>query len=198
MDATLRDRAIDQAYREHAPDVYRLAFGVLRDEDDALDATHEAFARAWERWEQYDSHRPLGAWLHGIAVHVALDQLRRRKVRRIGVLELGAATARARRHEPDPADEVTRRALVDEAMAGLPPQTRAVLVLRHYHGYDYAGIAELLGLRSGTVGSILSRAHDAIRGRLDRADGGPPVVTPVRSPRSTRGEAAAGPPEVLP
>src|ERR671937_27453 len=85
MDAALRDRAIDQAYRAHATEVYRVAYGVLRDADDALDATHDAFARAWERWEQYDSQRPLRAWLHGIVVHLALDRLRRRRVRRLAV-----------------------------------------------------------------------------------------------------------------
>ena len=76
-----RDRVADQAYRDHANDVYRVAYGILRDPDDALDATHEAFARAWERWDQYDSQRPLQGWLHGIVVHLALDQLRRRRVR---------------------------------------------------------------------------------------------------------------------
>ena len=78
-----RDRAVDLAYRDHAPEVYRVAYAILRDPDEAIDATHEAFARAWERWEQYDDRRPLRAWLHGIVVHEALDQLRRRRVRRI-------------------------------------------------------------------------------------------------------------------
>src|SRR3954463_1984753 len=68
-----RDRAVDLAYRDHAPDVYRVAYAILRDADEAIDATHEAFARAWERWEQYDDRRPLRAWLHGIVVHEAVD-----------------------------------------------------------------------------------------------------------------------------
>ena len=80
-----RDRAAGQAYRDHANDVYRVAYGILRDPDEALDATHDTFARAWERWEQYDSQRPLRGWLHGIVVHLALDQLRRRRVRRAGL-----------------------------------------------------------------------------------------------------------------
>src|SRR3954470_12300206 len=92
MDARLRDRAVDQAYRDHAPEVYRVAFGILRDPDEALDATHDAFARAWERWEQYDSQRPIRAWLHGIVAHVALDQLRRRRVRRLALPGLARAS----------------------------------------------------------------------------------------------------------
>src|SRR3954451_5963400 len=87
-----RDRAVDLAYRDHAPDVYRVAYAILRDADEAIDATHEAFARAWERWEQYDDGRPPRAWLHGIVVHEALDQLRRRRVRRIAANAIGSLT----------------------------------------------------------------------------------------------------------
>lgn len=162
-----RDRAADQAYRDHANDVYRVAYGILRDPEDALDATHETFARAWERWDQYDRQRPLRGWLHGIVVHLALDQLRRRRVRRLALPVLGRATASLERTmEPDPADEVTRRQIVERALDGLRPEVRATLVLRHYYGYDYAEIAGFLRTNPGNVGSILSRAHAALRARL--------------------------------
>ena len=48
MESERRDRAADQAYRDHANDVYRVAYGILRDPDEALDATHDTFARAWD------------------------------------------------------------------------------------------------------------------------------------------------------
>ena len=164
-----RDRAADQAYRDHATDVYRVAYGILRDPDEALDATHDTFARAWERWDQYDSQRPLRGWLHGIVVHLALDQLRRRRVRRLALPHLGRSPAgivAASSHD-DLTDDVVRRELVDQALEGLRPQVRAALVLRHYYGYDYAQIGSILGISSGTVGSTLSRAHASIRARLD-------------------------------
>ena len=203
-----RDRAADQAYRDHANDVYRVAYGILRDPDDALDATHDTFARAWERWDQYDSQRPLKGWLHGIVVHLALDQLRRRRVRRLALPVLGRATATLERTtEPDPADEVARRQIVERALDGLRPEVRATLVLRHYYGYDYAQIGTFLGISSGTVGSTLSRAHAAIRHRLQAEDpasaelgagAGPgakaaPGASPAARPRNS-----TEPPEVLP
>src|ERR1019366_8301727 len=80
-----RSAAVDRAYREHAQELYRLAFGILRDGDAAVDATQVAFARAYERGEQYDPSRPLLPWLHGIVAHEALDALRRRRVRWIAV-----------------------------------------------------------------------------------------------------------------
>src|SRR5262245_51741524 len=116
-DRELRDRAADQAYRDHATEVYRVAYGILRDPDEALDATHDAFARAWERWEQYDSQRPLRAWLHGIVVHLALDQLRRRRVRRLALPTLGGSPVGAigLGSAPDPASDVVRRQVVEDA-----------------------------------------------------------------------------------
>lgn len=209
MIESARDRAADQAYRDHANDVYRVAYGILRDPDEALDTTHDAFARAWERWDQYDSQRPLRGWLHGIVVHLALDRLRRRRVRRLALPLLGRsplghlATGTA----ADPADDVARRQLVDSALDGLRPEVRATLVLRHYYGYDYAQIGSFLGMSSGTVGSTLSRAHTAIRRRLEAqeaatlasaatsAPSAPSASAPT--PAARRGPSPE-PPEVLP
>jgi len=84
-DQDQRRDAVDRAYREHADDVYRVAFAILRDTEAAVDATHDTFARAFERWNQYDSNRSLQAWLHGIVSHAALDALRRRRVRPLAV-----------------------------------------------------------------------------------------------------------------
>ena len=203
-----RDRVADQAYRDHANDVYRVAYGILRDPDDALDATHDTFARAWERWDQYDSQRPLKGWLHGIVVHLALDQLRRRRVRRLALPVLGRATATLERTtQPDAADEVARRQIVERALDGLRPEVRATLVLRHYYGYDYAQIGTFLGISSGTVGSTLSRAHAAIRRRLQAedpaaaelaTDADPGTDSAHGSARGARPATSTEPPEVLP
>jgi RNA polymerase sigma-70 factor (ECF subfamily) len=168
-DLELRREAIERAYREHADDVYRIAFAILRDREAAVDATHDCFARAFERWAQYDSHRPLRAWLHGIVTHAALDDLRRRRIRRLAgpaVAQLRSTSGDASRIAADPAIDVLRRQQAEEAMSGLKPDARAALVLRHYYGYDYADIATFLRTSPGNVGSILSRAHAALRERL--------------------------------
>jgi len=168
-DLELRREAIDLAYRDHADDVYRVAFAILRDREAAVDATQDCFARAFERWAQYDSHHPLRAWLHGIVSHAALDDLRRRSIRRLAapaIVHLRSLSGDASRTSADPAIEVVRRQQVEEAMAGLKPDARAALVLRHYYGYDYTEIAGFLRTSPGNVGSLLSRAHAALRMRL--------------------------------
>ncbi len=174
----LRRDAVERAYRDHADDVYRVTYAILRDPDAASDATHEAFARAFVRWEQYDSARPLRPWLHRIAARVALDAVRRRRVRAIAPQHLDAdgqlidTTTVAAGSEHDPATVVARRQLVETGLDGLKPDARAAVVLRHYYGYDYAEIAAVLGTSSGNVGSILSRAHASLRIRLSAAPAG--------------------------
>src|SRR4051812_22266654 len=170
MNTNQRATACDQAYRDHAAEVYRVAYGILRDSDEAFDATHDSFARAWERWEQYDSKRPLRPWLLGICVRVCLDQLRRRRLRRLVTPRV--STLEEPPGAADLAREVVERHAVAQAMAELPPESRAALVLRHYYGFDYAQIGDALGKPSGTVGSLLSRAHAVLRLRLNESAGG--------------------------
>ncbi|MEO8468723.1 MAG: RNA polymerase sigma factor [Chloroflexota bacterium] len=161
-----RRAAVDRAYRDHADDMYRVAFAILHDREAAVDATHECFVRAFDRWEQYDDHRPIRAWLHGIVSHAALDDLRKRRVRRLAASVIGRL---AEPGTPDPSAEVAMRELIETGLAGLEPRARAALVLRHYYGYEYAEIAEYLGTSAGNVGSILSRSHATLRGRLAAA-----------------------------
>jgi RNA polymerase sigma-70 factor (ECF subfamily) len=184
-DQDARRDAVDRAYRDHADDVYRVAFAILRDTEAAVDATHDTFARAFERWDQYDSNRSLRAWLHGIVSHAALDALRRRRVRRLAapaVRLVGHVTGTGA-WGSDPAVGVADRALVDAALADLKPDVRAALVLRHYYGYDYAEIAGFLRTSPGNVGSILSRAHTGLRSRLTAELA---TVDPARSERAVR------------
>lgn len=170
-DHELRRQAVERAYRDHADDVYRIALAILRDPDAAVDATHDTFARAFERWEQYDDKRPLRAWLHGIVSHAALDLLRRRTVRTLALPAVGRVLETPLGHgteQRDFAAQVAERDLVAGALQGLKPEARAVLVLRHYYGYDYGEIAGFLRTTPGNVGSILSRSHAALRVQLNR------------------------------
>ena len=180
-----RRDAVDRAYREHADDVYRIAFAILRDTEAAVDATHDTFARAFERWEQYDSNRSLRAWLHAIVSHAAFDDLRRRRVRRLAVpavAQIGRGSGGGA-WGADPSASVADRDLVENALAALKPDVRAALVLRHYYGYDYAEIAGFLRTNPGNVGSILSRAHTALRERLTRDGASADPAIPKRATR---------------
>ncbi|TMD33069.1 MAG: RNA polymerase sigma factor [Chloroflexi bacterium] len=171
MEDDLRRSAVERAYRDHVDHVYRVAYAIVRDQEAARDVTHDAFARAYERWEQYDANRSLVAWLHGIVANAALDAVRRRRVRERAVAGLGrAAVAAANPGSGDPASDHLRRRIVDAGLASLRPEARAAVVLRHYYGYDYAEIASFLRTSSGNVGSLLSRAHAELRRALAAED----------------------------
>ena len=184
MELELRRQAVERAYRDHADDVYRVAYAILRDADAAMDATQDAFAKAFERWAQYDANRSLRAWLHGIVANAALDALRRRRVRdllkggTVGEIDVRDPGA------PDLAGGLARRQLVEDALSSLKPLPRAALVLRHVYGYDYDQIATFLGTSSGNVGSMLTRSHAALREHLRRADDPmDPLHAPIRASR---------------
>src|SRR4029077_6904056 len=107
--------AVERAYRDHADDVYRIALAILRDPEAAVDATHDTFARAFDRWHQYDENRPLRAWLHGIVSHAALDALRRRGAGAPALPRIGGVreTASAAGPAGDPARHVAERDQID-------------------------------------------------------------------------------------
>ena len=172
MEWELRRRAVDQAYREHADDVYRLAYAILHDPEAAVDTTQDTFTRAFERWHQYDPTRPLRPWLHAIVARLAIDALRRRRVRRLAIPVLGRME-RGPQDEyagHDPASTVERHRLVEASLAALKPRARAAVVLRHYYGYDYEQIGRLLATSPGNVGALLSRSHAFLRECLAAED----------------------------
>jgi RNA polymerase sigma-70 factor (ECF subfamily) len=162
-----RDAVIDDAFRAHAADVYRLAFSITRDRSAAEDVVQDTFARAFDRFAAYDSGRPIGAWLHGIAAHLAVDQARRSGARRRLALAWPRPAA-----EPDAASALAERDAAARLLDELPPRTRAMLVLRHAYGYDDRSVAGLVGTSPGNVRTQLSRAHARLRALLEADERG--------------------------
>jgi RNA polymerase sigma-70 factor (ECF subfamily) len=148
--------AIEALFRAHWPKLYRAAYLVVHDAAAAEDIAQESFVAAIRRLETFDRERPFGPWLHRIAVNRAIDWLRVRQLRTEAELEDAAAPLRPR----DLSDDALA------ALAGLVPEHRAVIVLRHLLGYTPGEIAELLGLPRGTVNSRLRRGLDTLRERL--------------------------------
>ncbi len=167
-----RHRDIEAAYSSYADDVYRLAYAILHDRDDAADATQETFVRAFHRWDRYDPDRPLRPWLHTIVSRVAFDQLRRRRVRWLAMPVLAERSAMSSEDAyagRDPGSSVPRRQAIEEALEGLAPVARAAVLLRHRYGYEYTEIAGFLGISVSNVGAVLTRARARLRAQLDDA-----------------------------
>ena len=151
---------LEALFREHWPRAHRAAYLVVQDAAAAEDIAQEAFLAALRALDRFDRRRPFGPWLHRIVVNRAIDWTRARAVRaEVGdeaLVVLEGPTAPG-----DPPEELL------PALAELPPEQRAVIVLRHLLGYTPGQIARLLELPRGTVNSRLRRGLDALAERLE-------------------------------
>jgi RNA polymerase sigma-70 factor (ECF subfamily) len=151
------EAAFEALFRLHWQRAYRTAWLVVHDAAAAEDIAQESFLAAVRALDRFDRRRPFGPWLHRIVVNRAIDWARARSIR--GEVELTSEPA-----APVAANGFDRSLV--EAMRLLPPEQRAVVVLRHLLGYTPGEIARLLELPRGTVNSRLSRGLDALRERL--------------------------------
>lgn len=124
----------------------------------------------------YDGRARFTTWAYRVATNACLDELRRRGRRPLPGLpdhetptRPVGATATATR---DPAEGVSTRLLLDDALAALPEEFRTAVVLRDVAGLDYAEIAEVLGIPPGTVRSRIARGRGRLADLLG-ADGNP-------------------------
>jgi RNA polymerase sigma-70 factor (ECF subfamily) len=149
--ALRHERAFERMYQRHVADVYRYALAVLRDPDDAEQVTLTTFFNAYhgKGWTQM-AHLN---WLLAIAHEVCR--------RRVGYVRLddGFGTL-----DGDPTADDVRRAL-----ARLPFEQRAVLVMRELEGRSYAEIAQLLTVPDDAVETLIFRARRSLREEIEAA-----------------------------
>src|SRR6186997_3507990 len=118
---------LEALFRHHWPGAYRAAYLVVHDGAAAEDIAQEAFLAAVRSLDRFDRRRPFGPWLHRIVVNRAIDYARARELRR----EVGPTAL-------EPAAPPDRTAPDEEllaALAALPPDQRAVIVMRHLLGF---------------------------------------------------------------
>lgn len=171
-----------QAYEEivgrHQRRVYGVALRIVRSHAVADDVAQEAFLKAWQALDRFDLGRPFGPWVCRIAANLAVNHVRS-PVAREDPLPEGHGETRSSSEDPLSAvlgDEA--QGLLDRALEDLPPDQRAVFVLRAVEEMSYKEIAEALDLSPGTVMSRLFRARE----KLARALG--PYLGPAARRRS--------------
>jgi RNA polymerase sigma-70 factor, ECF subfamily len=161
--------AFAELVRLHQRGVYRVAWGLVRNDADADDVAQETFVRAFQALGRFRAGEPLFPWLARIAVNQAYSLHRHRRRRPETSIEPLAEAGRQWAADDDPAEhaaDAERGRHLREALAGLSDEHRAVLVLRAVEGMSYDEIAHALGVPAGTVMSRLSRARVALRDRL--------------------------------
>ena len=150
--------ALDALLRRHHDRIAAVCRRLAGNEADALDATQEALIAIARGIRRFDGRAAFSTWAYRVATNACLDELRRRSRRPVPGLagdddgSLPAATAAGIEALPD-------RLAVDAALARLPEEFRAPVVLRDLCDLDYAEIADVLGLPPGTVRSRIARGR---------------------------------------
>jgi RNA polymerase sigma-70 factor (ECF subfamily) len=173
------EQAFEELVTRGEAEIYRLSLRFLGNREDALDATQDTFLRAFRALAAFRGEATFRTWLIGIALNVCRSRR-------------GSASARVARcsssldaGDPD-CDDARAPDLVDagpnpeqsaggaelgralaDALDGLAPEQREILLLREMQGLDYDELAQTLGCAEGTVKSRLSRARSALRAALE-------------------------------
>ncbi len=174
--------ALDVLLRRHHDRIFAVCRRVTGNAADAADATQESLMAIARGIGRFDGTSAFTTWAYRVATNASLDELRRRGRRPLPTDDddLAHAVGTGPRHGSSStvsASDVEARVDIDRALAGLPPDWRAALVLRDLCGLDYAEIAEVLAIPGGTVRSRIARARAALAPVLaDRVDRTPDGV----------------------
>jgi RNA polymerase sigma-70 factor, ECF subfamily len=179
----------------HQRAVFRHCYRMLGSGADAEDATQDTLERAWRRLATYDGSGVFAAWLQRIATNICLDVLRAKRTR-IGPASYGPPLAPGTMPSPpdpelawvepvsdselngmgDPQDEVVRREDISlafvAALQRLAPRQRAALLLHDVLAFSHTEVAEVLGVSTTAVNSLLSRARESVRATAGRPQPG--------------------------
>lgn len=167
------DGAFEQLVLAHQRQVYNLCLRICCNEADAMDLSQEAFIRAWRGLGQYQFGAEFSTWLYRLTRNVCIDFLRAQKRRQTVPLHLNDDEGETELPLPDTAEGPEERAVAGErrralaqAMQALSPEHREILTLRVIEDLPYEQIAQILGVRTGTVKSRLARARISLKNIL--------------------------------
>ena len=157
----------DEVVEQHSDRVFRLAYRLTGNRPDAEDLTQEVFVRVFRSLSTY-SPGTFEGWLHRITTNLFLDGARRKQRIRFDSLSDERA---ARLTSPAPAPELavadqTFDDDIETALATLPPDFRAAVVLCDVEGLSYEEIAEIMDAKLGTVRSRIHRGRTMLRKAL--------------------------------
>jgi RNA polymerase sigma-70 factor, ECF subfamily len=161
-------RALEALCERHAPRVEKLARHLLRDPEDARDASQEALAKLCTRIGQFRGESQFSTWLHRLTVNACRDVASRQRARACEPLleDRRAAT------DPDPANEADRAELRDElnrCLAEIAPDQARVVVLKDALGLSFEEISTLAHMPVGTAKCYAHRGRNHLRDKLNDA-----------------------------
>jgi RNA polymerase sigma-70 factor (ECF subfamily) len=159
--------AFEELVARHRDKIYARAFSMMRNEDEAVDLSQEAWVKGWQRLHQFQGESSFGTWMTRIVINLCLDQLRKQKRQRTeSIEEMTEESGGVERQMPviriNPTERLERgelRARIDRALGQLSYEHRTVLVLHEFEELEYKEIAKVMGCSIGTVMSRLFYAR---------------------------------------
>ncbi len=153
----------------HSRPLFRLAFRMTGNQQDAEDVVQESFLRAWRQLGKFDERASFGTWLYRIATNCSLDVARGRK-RRSNLSGMEDPVLALPTGDPTPervamSGEVRER--VAEAMNELSASERTAFVLRHFEGMRTEDVSRVLGCQPGAAKHSVFRAVHKLRRALE-------------------------------
>jgi len=162
---------------EHSRKMFRLAYRMTGNEQDAEDVVQETFLRAYGQLDRYESRAHFSSWLHRIAANYAIDLLRRRKRWRSTDLDTHEVSHPLQSVEPDPdrslrGNEVQLR--VEQELQQLTDKERIAFTLRHFEGLSIQEISAITGSGVSATKNHIFRAVRKMRRALEPLVGDTP------------------------
>mgnify|MGYP003295718702 FL=1 len=158
--------AFGELVEQYRDNVYRLAYRMCGNAYDADEAAQEAFVAAWRALPNFRGDAKFSTWLYRLTTNAAIDVMRREKRHQtVGDGEMIEVADDADSPQ-ETVERTEKQEAVQKALATLSEEYREVLLLRYMEELDYAEIAEVLQLPSGTVKSRINRAKAALKTAL--------------------------------
>jgi RNA polymerase sigma-70 factor (ECF subfamily) len=166
--------AFEELVARHRDKIYARAYSMVRNEDEALDLSQEAWVKGWRRLKQFQGDSSFSTWMTRIVINLCLDELRKQKRQRTdSIEEMDEESGGVERQMPvvtvNPTERLERgelRQRIDRAMDLLSYEHRTVLVLHEFEEMEYKEIARTMGCSIGTVMSRLFYARRKLAARL--------------------------------
>ena len=159
--------AFEQLVARHRDKIYARAYTMMRNEEEAVDLSQEAWVKGWQRLVQFQGESSFTTWMTRIVINLCLDQLRKKKRQRAESIEAmdeesGGVERQMEVVMVNPTERLERaelRVRIDEAMGKLSEAHRTVLVLHEFERMEYKNIAKTMNCSIGTVMSRLFYAR---------------------------------------
>jgi RNA polymerase sigma-70 factor (ECF subfamily) len=159
--------AFEELVARHRDKIYARAYSMMRNEDEALDLSQDAWVKGWRRLAQFQGDSSFVTWMTRIVINLCLDQLRKQKRQRTESIEAMEEDAGGVERQmpiitPNPTEGLERAELrqrIDRAMGQLSFEHRTVLVLHEFEELEYKEIAKRMKCSIGTVMSRLFYAR---------------------------------------